>query len=216
MLVAAGAAAVTVVMATLLLLRPWTRAQEPTIVRLPVAAPLLPLGGAVARPASAPAPAPRSAKAPPPVAPTLDILSRPPGAHVTVDGEQLRAATPIHAEAFAPGMHHVTVEKKGYLARVLSVQLGEGERRTLDVELRAVPRAVGRALQPRGFLTVRTMPWSKVFDGARLIGTTPLANASLTAGTHTLTFVNPDFPPLTRMVEVHAGEESRLSLELKK
>jgi hypothetical protein len=63
---------------------------------------------------------------------------------------------------------------------------------------------------------VRTLPWSKVFDGARLLGTTPLANVPLAAGAHTLTFVNPDFPPLTRTIQVRPGEESRLSLELKK
>ena len=113
-------------------------------------------------------------------------------------------------------MHKVTVEKRGYQPRELAVQLGDGEHRTLDVELRALPRTVGRAPAPRGLLTVRTLPWSKVFEGARLIGTTPLANVPLPPGTHTLTFVNPDFPPLSRTVQVRAGEESRLSLELKK
>jgi serine/threonine-protein kinase len=233
--VAAVAAAITVAGVILLALRPWTRSREPVIVRVPASAtptpapahpsPSAPVASAANSPAPNPANLPPpSATSPPrptptprkPAAPMLDILSRPPGAHVTVDGEQLRAATPIHAEAFAPGLHKVSVEKKGYLPRQLAVQLGDGEHRTLDVELRAAARVIGRAPQPRGLLTVRTLPWSKVFDGARLLGTTPLANVPLAAGTHTLTFVNPDFPPLTRTVQVRAGEESRLSLELKK
>ena len=61
---------------------------------------------------------------------------------------------------------------------------------------------------------MRTVPWSKVFDGARLLGTTPMANVPLTEGTHTLTFVNPELPPQKRSVTVGAGEEVRLSLEL--
>jgi serine/threonine-protein kinase len=68
----------------------------------------------------------------------------------------------------------------------------------------------------RGFLTVRTVPWSKVFDGARLLGTTPMANVPLSEGTHTLTFVNPDLPPTKKTVTVRAGEEQRVSLELGK
>jgi hypothetical protein len=173
-----------------------------------------------------PAPALAELEVTPPVvvaqtapAPTLDILSRPPGARVVVDGEQLRTLTPIHAETFASGMHKVVVDKKGYTPRELAVQLGDGEHRTLDVELRPGAKRVVRVVQqkvPQGFLTVRTVPWSKVFDGARLLGTTPMANVPLSEGTHTLTFVNPDLPPTKRTVTVRAGEEERVSLELRK
>ena len=87
-------------------------------------------------------------------APTLDIMSRPPGAHVVVDGELLRTPTPIHAETFASGMHKVLVDKKGYTPRELAVQLGDGEHRTLDVELRPGARRVVRVVQqkvPQGY-----------------------------------------------------------------
>ncbi|HZS35798.1 MAG TPA: protein kinase [Polyangia bacterium] len=147
----------------------------------------------------------------------LDVVSRPAGARVTVDGHELPKATPVRAQSLAAGTHRVSVERKGYLARELSVQLGAGEHRTLDVVLRAgqtrghvPPRAAA------GFLTVRTVPWSKVFEGSRLLGTTPLANVHLSEGSHALTFVNPDLPPVHKTVTVRAGEESRLSFELKK
>jgi eukaryotic-like serine/threonine-protein kinase len=216
--VAAGAAAVTVAAVILVAQKPW-RAREPLIVRVPVAQQQPSPSPSPSPPIAPPSPSPPiAAPLPPPPSPTLDILSRPPGAHVTVDGEALRAATPIHAEAFAAGMHKVTVDKKGYQPRQLAVQLGAGEHRTLDVELRPETRAnhpAARTPPPRGYLTVRTLPWSKVFEGARLIGTTPLANVPLSPGPHTLTFVNPDRPPLSRTVELRAGQESRLSLELK-
>jgi serine/threonine-protein kinase len=131
----------------------------------------------------------------------------------------MRSPTPIHAEQFASGMHRVVVEKKGYTPRELSVQLGDGEHRTLDVELRPGAKRVVRVVQPsvpKGYLTVRTVPWSKVFEGSRLLGTTPMANVPLTEGTHTLTFVNPDLPPVKRAVTVRAGEEQRVAIELKK
>jgi hypothetical protein len=219
---AAIIAAVTVAAVTLLALKPWAAPKEPVIVRVPTAAP------PVVTEKPAPAPKEIEVAPPPPVvvaqavpgpAPTLDILSRPPGARVTVDGEQLRAGTPIHAETFASGMHKVVVDKKGYQPRELAVRLGDGEHRTLDVELRPAARHVVRVVAPKvpqGFLTVKTVPWSKVFEGARLIGTTPLANVPLAEGAHTLTFVNPDLPPVKKTVTVRAGEEARVSVELKK
>jgi hypothetical protein len=216
--VAALVAGLTVAAITLLALRPWAAGKDPVIVNVPALPPPIVV--------EKPAPAPAEIEIAPPVvvaqttpAPTLDILSRPPGARVVVDGEQLRTLTPIHAETFASGMHRVVVDKKGYTPRELAVQLGDGEHRTLDVELRPGAKRVVRVVQakvPQGFLTVRTVPWSKVFDGARLLGTTPMANVPLSEGTHTLTFVNPDLPPTKKSVTVRAGEEERVSLELKR
>jgi serine/threonine protein kinase len=216
--VAAFVAALTVATVTLLALRPWAANKDPVIVKVPASPPPIVV--------EKPSPAPAELEVTPPVvvaqtapAPSLDILSRPPGARVIVDGEQLRSLTPIHAETFASGMHKVVVDKKGYTPRELAVQLGDGEHRTLDVELRPGARRVVRVVKatvPQGFLTVRTVPWSKVFDGARLIGTTPMANVPLSEGTHTLTFVNPDLPPMKKAVTVRAGQEERVSLELKK
>ncbi|MGZ3429292.1 MAG: PEGA domain-containing protein, partial [Polyangia bacterium] len=211
-------AGLTVAAITLLALRPWAAAKDPVIVKVPASPPPIVV--------EKPAPAPAELEVTPPVvvaqtapAPSLDILSRPPGARVVVDGEQLRTLTPIHAETFASGMHRVVVDKKGYTPRELAVQLGDGEHRTLDVELRPGAKRVVRVVKatvPQGFLTVRTVPWSKVFDGARLLGTTPMANVPLSEGTHTLTFVNPDLPPTKKSVTVRAGQEERVSLELKK
>ena len=44
-----------------------------------------------------------------------------------------------------------------------------------------------------GTLRVQTRPWSKVFADGRPLGNTPLMNVPLSAGKHTLLFVNEDF-----------------------
>ncbi|HEX8951993.1 MAG TPA: PEGA domain-containing protein, partial [Polyangia bacterium] len=210
--VAALVAGLTVAAVTLLALRPWAAAKDPVIVKVAAAPPPIIVEKPTPQPSEPPVVVAQTAPAP-----TLDILSRPAGARVVVDGEALRAPTPIHAETFASGMHKVVVEKKGYMARELAVHLGDGEHRTLDVELRPGAKRVVRVqTAPKGYLTVRTVPWSKVFEGARLLGTTPMANVPLGEGTHTLTFVNPDLPPVKRTVTVRAGEEQRVSIELKK
>jgi hypothetical protein len=127
----------------------------------------------------------------------------------------VRSGTPVRGQSLPAGTHHLTVEKKGYQLRELAVQLGAAEQRTLDVELRRVTRTQARAARPTGLLTVKTVPWAKVFDGSRLLGTTPMAQVPLAEGTHVLKFVNPDLPPVTRTITVRAGEEAKISIELK-
>jgi serine/threonine protein kinase len=43
-----------------------------------------------------------------------------------------------------------------------------------------------------GFLTFDTYPWTKVSEGGRVLGTTPLVHVALSAGAHVLTLDNPD------------------------
>ena len=63
-------------------------------------------------------------------------------------------------------------------------------------------------------LTARTKPWSKVYEGTRLLGVTPLANVPLPEGPHTLTFSNPGGASLTKRVVIRSGQEVKLNLEL--
>jgi serine/threonine-protein kinase len=204
--VAAAVAAFTVAAIGMLVLRPWrSQAANPVIV---VERPQPP-------PVVQPLPPPPAPVKPPPPVTMLDLNSHPGSASVYIDKEP-PVATPVQNQEIAPGLHHIVVERAGFLPRRLTVQIDEGEHRTLDVELRAAPRRRGKMPHlPTGALTVRTVPWSKVYDGTRLIGTTPLANVPLTAGSHSLRFVNPDLPPVKRTIEVRAGEETRLSLEIK-
>jgi hypothetical protein len=152
----------------------------------------------------------------------LDIATRPPRARLAIDGIAHARPTPVLGEAVAPGTHHLAILLPGYQRRELDVQLAAGERRSLDIELRpwkpirAGKSAVARPTAAPGYLTVKTIPWSKVYEGPQLLGTTPFAGVTLAAGPHALTFVNPDRPSLTRRVVIKPGGEQRLSLELPK
>ena len=54
---------------------------------------------------------------------------------------------------------------------------------------------------------MQTRPWSKVFVDGRLVGNTPLMGVPISAGRHTLTFVNDDFNiRKTVKVEVETGQ----------
>ena len=45
------------------------------------------------------------------------------------------------------------------------------------------------------------MPWSRAYDGTRLLGETPVVNVPLSEGQHTITFVNPELPAVKKKAE---------------
>lgn len=65
-----------------------------------------------------------------------------------------------------------------------------------------------------GTLSVNTRPWSKVYVGERLIGTTPIGRAPVDAGTVRLRLVDRDGNEHRRQVEVRAGEDTRSFFDL--
>src|SRR5262249_30671859 len=103
----------------------------------------------------------------------LTVMSNPPGATVTVDGRAL-GRTPLRSASLSPGRHLVSLTLHGYQKRDRNVDLVAAESQTLELDL---PRASSSAPQAQpGYLTVRTIPWAHVYEGGRMIGTTPLAN----------------------------------------
>ncbi len=67
-----------------------------------------------------------------------------------------------------------------------------------------------------GFLTLQTYPFTKVSEGGRALGTTPLVKLSLTPGTHVLTLENPDQGiKQNYTVTIKSGETFSRSLGLK-
>jgi serine/threonine-protein kinase len=150
----------------------------------------------------------------PPALAALDLTTRPTGATLILDGRPFHSPTPIRAAKLAPGKHHLAIRHAGFEPRELELVFAAAEHRTLELDLTPV-HATARPSLRTGSLTVRTLPWSKVYEGQRLLGTTPLAQVALSAGNHTLTFVNPDRPTMNRTVTIRSGKETRLSLELR-
>lgn len=69
---------------------------------------------------------------------------------------------------------------------------------------------------PEGFLTFDTYPWTNVSEGEKKLGTTPLNRVGLAAGSHSLTFDNPELGiHETHVVVIKPGELTRGRLELR-
>ena len=69
---------------------------------------------------------------------------------------------------------------------------------------------------PDGTVNLNAAPWAEVYLDGRSLGETPIANASVTAGTHEVIFRNPQFVELRQMVTVASGKPTRLAVTLRK
>ena len=156
---------------------------------------------------------------------TIGINTRPSGAKVFIDSEQLEMLTPVRTQPITAGPHHVVIERVGYQPREVDVTLHAGEHRVFDFELtedrplQGVKEPIGKkhstvGTRGNGFLTCKTVPWSRAYEGARLLGETPLVNVPLGDGPHTITFVNPDYTPIKKKVVIKVGEETKITVSL--
>jgi serine/threonine-protein kinase len=159
---------------------------------------------------------------------SIAVYTRPTGAKVFIDGAELDALTPVRMQPVTAGPHHVVIERVGCQPRELDVSLATGEHRVLDIEL-PTERSLQTAHDPtakkkgtpvssshvgNGFLTAKTVPWSRAYEGSHLLGETPVVNVPLPEGPHTITFVNPDLPPVKKTILIKVGEETKLNFAL--
>ena len=163
----------------------------------------------VLEPAPEPIPEPAPEPIPEPAAPTTgsaSVTSTPEGATVRLDGEEAPGETPLTLEELSPGEHAVELRRSGYEPFRADLTIIAGEVATLEASLTRAERA---PTAPPGRLSVNTRPWSKVYVGRRLLGTTPIGEASVPSGTVRLRLVDRDGATHRRTVQVEAGETSR-------
>ncbi len=79
------------------------------------------------------------------------------------------------------------------------------------------PSAAGAsAAGEKGFLSFSTFPWTRVSEGGRVLGTTPLYKVPMSPGPHVLSLDNPEENIHTTFtVTIKAGESASRSVELK-
>jgi len=148
------------------------------------------------------------AEEPPPAAThaLVVVTYSPARARVELDGNLVSGDSPLLIDALDPGEHRVTVTAPRHRPFEEELELGAGERVDVVANLRPLPRG---PTTPPGRLSINTRPWSKVYVGSRLLGTTPIANARVSSGAVRLRLVDRDGRSHTKSVRVPAnGSES--------
>ncbi len=149
--------------------------------------------------------------APPDAMATLEVITRPTGATIRL-ADRASQRTPATV-TLRPGRVTFTVSRDGYTTIERTVTVAAGEHRSVELVLDR-RGSTARPTVAVGYLTVRTTPYSVVTVAGRALGETPFAQVALPAGTHVLTFTNPDRGTVKRTVRIQPGKTLKLSFAL--
>jgi PEGA domain len=122
-----------------------------------------------------------------------------------VEGGQVLGTTRSPRIMVPAGRHSLDLvnERLGFrVARVVDVE--DGKTAAIAPEL------------PKGTVSVNALPWAEVWMQDRKVGDTPLANLSLTIGTHQLVFRHPSFGEQRQEVTITAGAPARVSVDMRR
>jgi hypothetical protein len=139
--------------------------------------------------------------------PELEVRSRPPGAKVIVDGQEV-GRTPWRGEV-EPGRRQVDLEMADLAPATRTVNAMRGQEHLIEVVL--TPANVG------GLLSVYSdPPGAEVSLDGETVGSTPLESFQVDARTYVLEVRKPGFAPQVSTVSVEDGQhlERRLPLVL--
>jgi peptidoglycan/xylan/chitin deacetylase (PgdA/CDA1 family) len=145
------------------------------------------------------------AMAPLPLTGTLSVTSDPPGAVVTIDGQNL-GATPVVSGALKPGDHTLVATLAGYHPITQTVTIARGAQAQAQVAFERITRTVTLTSTPAG---------AEVFWDGQDLGQAPVTVDKSPIGKHSVKLTLPDYDDFTSDVEVDAGDQpAPLTFEL--
>ena len=175
-----------------------------------------------AQPAAGTSPAPRAtttAGSSAAVAATgvLVVRSTPRGASVAING-RARGATPLRVRNLAPGRYAVRVSRRGYTTEEREVVVSAERPSTVTFSLDRASRAQPASRKGSfGSLAVDSLPaGARVFVDGRLVGTTPIANARVAAGSHVVRVDRTGFRPWTSPIQIVTDQRLRVTASLER
>jgi serine/threonine protein kinase len=138
----------------------------------------------------------------------LVVYTKPAGGTIKV-GDQTRTSP---AQLIIPAGHvRISADLAGYADEHRTVDLEPGEHHEIEI---AFTTKLQRHVPDMGKLTVRTTPYSDVFEGGSLLTSTPFAERPMAAGQHVLVFKNPKHPTIEKKITIVAGKTLKLNFAL--
>jgi len=159
-------------------------------------------------PTAAPITEPPPSTTPPEVLGSLHVESQPPGAAITLNGEQ-KGPAPVDVPSLAVGNYEVRAELKGYEPRSETVAITQD---AMDAQLKLVLVRVAPTL---GLVDIASTPsGAAVSVDDAPVGVTPLTGLKLRPGSHQVNFTKEGYDPRSESVRVEAGKRARLDVPL--
>lgn len=104
-------------------------------------------------------------------------------------------------------IYTLKVEAKGYDTQERKIKI-ESDQLEFDIELKKKESQIGR-------ISISATPWATILVDGKSVGTSPILNFSLSAGKHTVTFKHPDFPDVTKSVNIKHNDSQKLIIDLR-
>lgn len=166
------------------------------------------------------------------------VRSEPPGASVRLGSREVPGVTPTALYDLEPGDYTLTLTLDGHRAYTEQVTIEAGGEIDVDADLEPLVAVVEPDVQAEmssqmrarmrarmvammeevvaetGTVSINTRPWSKVYVGARLLGTTPIGRTELPAGPVRFRIVDRDGQEHARSSTVRAGENTPVFFDL--
>ncbi len=145
----------------------------------------------------------------------LDILSKPEGATVSIDG-MVSGTTPLDKVELEPGEHMIKLTREKYLDEEKKITLKKGRKEKIQFKLRERPKE-----QPKqvlvAYLEVTSNPDSAVvrIDGKEE-GFTPLKQLELEPGGYKISVSREGFETQEKKILLKKGKEEKVKFKLKK
>ncbi|MGH7802889.1 MAG: PEGA domain-containing protein, partial [Candidatus Binatia bacterium] len=130
----------------------------------------------------------------------LEIASVPPGARISIDGQQ-RGVTPHRVTGLRSGRHRVVVEKPGYTSHSRTVDLGAHGSHELALTLNPTAAVLSVFSEP---------PGAAVHVNGKYRGKTPVRVEALATGAHDVAVELPGHVPYHKRMSLRAGEQREL------
>jgi hypothetical protein len=131
-------------------------------------------------------------------------LKAPIALDVLEDG-QIVGTTTASRLMLPAGAHRLELRNTAFeVGTTLPVQIVAGQTASLTVPL------------PNGSLSINALPWANVSIDGKDVGSTPLANLSLTVGTHEVIWRNPQLGERRRSVDVTAHSPVHIGMDFAK
>ena len=158
---------------------------------------------------------------------TVTLITDPPGAHISIDGEDIMQVTPLQDwSTSSMTKHEVELVLPGYLPHyeVFKVETDSHLSIRVKLELKSAQldadSVVSKSQQDHmkhGYLTVRAPSRMRVFVDGKLSGVTPLKRKFLTVGEHQVEIRNEQTGlRLTRKTRIRPGSTSLVGISKKK
>lgn len=144
----------------------------------------------------------------------LLVRSEPPGANVSIDGED-RGLTPLSLSEIPSGVYRIEISVSGYTTEQRTIEISPDET-VAAISIELDPSSDSDAvLVANGALFVDSRPaGASVFLDGESVGVTPLIIQEIIVGNHEVRIIGDGYRPWLSRIRVEEGQRSRVAASL--